>query len=155
MEKIEDIKISRRPATEKDTEFARQVHHNAFRDVVIRQFGAWDEQVQDKFFESAWKNGLNHEIIIYGNQPCGYGSYKETGDAMIFHSLAILPEFQGRGIGTRILNERIEEAKKKKIPARFQVLKANRAMDLYKNQGAKITGETETHFIMEFDPEYK
>ena len=39
--------LERRPATSSDTEFARISHHAAYRDVVRRQFGAWDEALQD------------------------------------------------------------------------------------------------------------
>ncbi len=43
--------LERRPATSRDTEFARLSHHEAYRDVVSRQFGAWDETLQDRLFE--------------------------------------------------------------------------------------------------------
>ena len=39
--------LERRPATSNDTEFARISYHAAYRDVVCRQFGAWDEALQD------------------------------------------------------------------------------------------------------------
>jgi hypothetical protein len=44
------MQITKRPAENFDTEFVRHVHHLAYRDVVIRQYGAWDEKVQDEFF---------------------------------------------------------------------------------------------------------
>lgn len=46
--------LERRPATSSDTEFARTTHHAAYRDVVSRQFGAWDEALQDRLFEEKW-----------------------------------------------------------------------------------------------------
>jgi hypothetical protein len=30
---------------ERDCETARSVHHRVYRDVVVRQFGAWDESL--------------------------------------------------------------------------------------------------------------
>lgn len=95
---------------------------------------------------------MHHEIILCDGVPCGYIFSEETDDLITFHELVILPEFQGRGIGTKILNEKIEKAKIKKIPARLQVLKANKAIDLYQRLGAETIGETETHLKMEFDP---
>ena len=43
--------LGRRTATSSDTEFARTTHHEAYRAVVSRQFGAWDETLQDRLFE--------------------------------------------------------------------------------------------------------
>ena len=102
-----------------------------------------------KFFESGWKNGLNHEIILCNDEPCGYCSFEETADGLMLNELVILPEFQNRGIGSRFLREKIDEAKTKKIPVQLQVLKANKAADLYERFGFVKTGETETHFKME------
>lgn len=48
------MKFGRRPATDADTEFARGVHHLAYRNVVERQFGEWDVVRQDQFFANDW-----------------------------------------------------------------------------------------------------
>jgi len=45
-----EIVFSKRPATTADTEFARFTHHAAYHDVVVRQFGNFDERMQDNFF---------------------------------------------------------------------------------------------------------
>lgn len=145
------LELNRRPAQEEDTEFARQAHHHAYHDVVVRQFGNWDEKAQDDFFNSAWK-GSKHEIIYTNGKPCGYFSMDESDDSITLHELVLLPEFQGQGIGSKILNEVIEIAKAKNIPARLQVLKENKAAELYRKLGFKQTGETETHFQMEYNP---
>jgi hypothetical protein len=34
-----------------DSEFGRMVHHSGYGDVVTRQFGSWDESMQDAFFQ--------------------------------------------------------------------------------------------------------
>lgn len=44
------MKLEMRAAQEGDREFARLAHHAAYRDVVERQFGPWDEASQDDFF---------------------------------------------------------------------------------------------------------
>lgn len=147
----EKMELNRRPAEEQDYEFARQVHHESYQDVVERQFGKWDEQAQDKFFESVW-NGSAHEIIYCNGEPCGYFSMEKTDELIDLHELVLLPKYQGQGIGTKILNEAIEEAKAKGIPARLQVLKANKAAELYRRLGFKEVSETDTHIKMELNP---
>jgi len=144
--------ISRRLANAEDYGFARQAHHRAYRDVVVRQFGEWDENAQDKFFESGWSNS-SHEIILCDGMPCGYCSRIENENSITLNELVLLPEFQGQGIGSAILSETIEKAKTENKPASLQVLKENRAAELYQRTGFKIVGETETHYKMEFDPD--
>lgn len=143
--------LERKPATAEDREFMRQVHHRAYHDVVVKQFGDWNEEAQDKFFESDASNSP-HEIILSNGEPCGYFSMEETEEAIELHELVILPEFQGKGIGSKILKEVLEKAKTKNIPARLQVLKENKAADLYLRLGFKETGETDTHILMELNP---
>jgi ribosomal protein S18 acetylase RimI-like enzyme len=149
MKKIEQMKIRRRVAKFDDIEFARSVHHKSYHDVIISQFGNWDTEAQDKFFESGWKNGLNHEIILCNNVTCGYCSFEKTDRSLILSELVILPKFQNRGIGSKFLKEKIEEAKTKMIPVKLQVLKANRAADLYEKLGFVKIDETKTHYKME------
>jgi ribosomal protein S18 acetylase RimI-like enzyme len=80
---------------------------------------------------------------------CGYYACRETGGALALNELVILPEFQGRGIGSSLLQEIIEDANNRGMPVRLQVLKANRALKLYERLGFVKNGETETHFQME------
>ncbi|MCR4274859.1 MAG: GNAT family N-acetyltransferase [Candidatus Campbellbacteria bacterium] len=150
-EEIQQKQLKRRPAEEQDYEFARQVHHASYRDVVEKQFGSWDEQKQDKFFRSAWESSP-HELIYCNGEPCGYFSMHETDDAIQLHELVLLPEFQGQGIGSEILKESLEQVRAKHKPVRLQVLKKNKAANLYRRMGFKETGETETHIEMEFNP---
>lgn len=154
-EKFEQMKIERQPAKSEDVKFAREAHHKAYYDTIVNQFGNWNMEAQDKFFESDWENGLNYEIILCNDKPCGYCSFEETIDNIILNEIVILPEFQNRGIGSKFLQEKIDESKTKKIPVWLQVLKLNKAMDLYKRFGFVKTGETETHFKMEFNPKKK
>ncbi len=41
------MEITLRLAGEDDKDFCRRTHHLAYRDVVMRQFGGWDDGQQD------------------------------------------------------------------------------------------------------------
>jgi ribosomal protein S18 acetylase RimI-like enzyme len=153
MEKREykEAQVIRRAATEADVEFARKTHHAAYRDVIVQQFGNFDEKVQDEFFAKSW-NPQTHEVLVSGDSEIGYCSIEHFPDHIFAHELVLLPEFQGKGIGTKILQELLEEAKAKNIPIRLQVLKENQAQHLYRRLGFKDVGSIDTHFLMEFDP---
>ena len=143
--------ITQRPATPDDFEFARKTHHEGYRNVVEKQFGNWDEKRQDEFFAAAWA-ASPHEILFCDNEPCGYLSTEETPDAVELHELVLLPPFQGRGIGQKLLQKAIDTAKETGKSARLQVLKENLAAELYRRLGFKEVGETDTHLKMEYNP---
>src|SRR5438045_7640611 len=113
------MNISRRPAAIDDTDFARSVHHRAYRDVIERQYGPWDESTQDKLFAAAW-SGAEHEIVLNDEVRCGYTSIEIRADVIYLHELVIDPDFQGRGIGTEILRNVIEQAILRGVPVRLR-----------------------------------
>ena len=82
--------LERRTATSSDTEFARTTHHAAFRDVVSRQFGTWDEALQDRLFEEEWIPD-KFEIILCDNNPCGFLSIEDHPDHIYVRWIAITP----------------------------------------------------------------
>lgn len=146
-----EIKISKRQATNADTEFARSTHHAAYHDVIIRQFGNFDEKMQDDFFAKSWKPET-HEILINNATDIGYYSVERSPEIIFLSELVLLPSTQGKGIGTKILEELVQESKAKNIPVKLQVLKENQAQHLYRKLGFKDTGITDTHIQMEFLP---
>lgn len=146
-----ELMITKRPATDADTEFARTVHHTAYYDVIVQQFGSFNEKMQDDFFFKSWKPET-HEILLSDGIEAGYISIEYFPDHIVAHELVLLPEFQGKGIGSKLLKEVLEEAKIKHIPVQLRVLKKNIAQDLYRRLGFKDIGENETHIHMEVKP---
>jgi ribosomal protein S18 acetylase RimI-like enzyme len=65
-------------------------------------------------------------------------------------NIEVLPDWQGKGIGTTVIQRMIEGAQKAEKPFRLQVFKVNPARKLYERLGFIKTGETETHIQMEF-----
>lgn len=146
------MKISSRPATVADTDFARSVHHRAYRDVIERQYGPWNESTQDELFAAAW-SAADHEIVLCDDARCGYTSIENRHDCIYVHELVVDPDFQGRGIGTNILREVMEQAISKGVPVRLRTHVTNRAANLYRRMGFQETARTETHVLLEWNQE--
>ena|SRR2546421_4200633 len=146
------MNISRRPAAIDDTDFARSVHHRAYRDVIERQYGPWDESTQDKLFAAAW-SGAEQEIVLCDNVRCGYTSIENRDDTIYLHELVIDPDFQGRGIGTHILQRVIEQAILKGVPLRLRTHVTNRALNLYLRMGFRENARTDSHVSLEWHQE--
>ena len=145
------MNVTRRPATEEDTELARGIHHAALRDVVERQFGHWDDVAQDRYFEGDWREA-QFEMILADGVPCGYVCIEDRAADVHLREIVIAPEFQGRGIGTAIVREVIERARNRGVPARLGALHQNRALALYRRLGFRDVGRTDTHIGLEWRP---
>ena len=143
-------KVSQSPATVADTDFARLVHHRAYRDVIERAYGRWDEATQDRFFDAAWSTTA-HKIVLLDGVRCGYTCIEDQTDAIYLRELVIDPNFQGRGIGTQIIREVIDLAIAKGVTARLRTHIVNRAAHLYRRMGFQETGRTETHVMFEWN----
>lgn len=144
-------RITRRPATPSDTDWARRVHHLAVRDVVERQFGTWDVEVQDRFFASDWAD-RDFEVIEFDGTRCGYVCIEEREDQVRVQEIDIDPAFQGRGIGTHMVRSAIDSARIRGVPVILETLHENRAAELYRRLGFVETGTTATHTQFRLDP---
>ncbi len=144
------VTVSQRPATLADMDFARSVHHRAYRDVIERQYGSWNEAIQDGYFDSAWSTET-HEIILLDGARCGYSCIESQNDAIYLRELVIDPDFQHRGIGTRIIRDVIDRAITHGVPVRLRTHIVNRAANLYRRMGFQETERTESHLLLEWN----
>jgi ribosomal protein S18 acetylase RimI-like enzyme len=142
--------ISQHPAAIADIDFARAVHHRAYRDVIERQYGPWDEATQDRLFDTAW-SGAVHQIIFSDGVRCGYSCIENRDGHIYLRELVIDPDFQGRGIGSQIIRDVLESAIASGVPVRLQTHIVNRAADLYRRMGFQETERTGSHLLMEWN----
>lgn len=142
------MKITTRTPWERDKAFVRRIHHSGYRDVVVNQFGSWDQSRQDRFFEKKWSNA-NLEVLIVDENPCGFVTVEEDPDELRLIELVVDPACQGRGIGTEYLRQLIVRAEFRQVPIRLTVLLMSRASSLYRRMGFVKYGQTDTHFQME------
>jgi ribosomal protein S18 acetylase RimI-like enzyme len=131
-------------------EFARAVHHQAYRDVVEQQYGRWDEKEQDNFFAENWASAT-FKIVLCDGIPCGYMCIEDRANDIHVRELVILPEFQNRGVGSSLLSAAMKRARERRVPVRLGTLHVNRAANLYRRLGFQETGRTEIHILFEWN----
>ena len=136
------------PYKDSDYEFVYGVKKNAYKKYVEECWGAWIEEDQRNYFEkfmAAVKN--NAYIIMDGDNRIGFynGEILENGNYEI-GNICIIPEYQGKGIGTKLLKEKLEENKDRDIE--IQYFKQNPVGSLYARLGFVPNGETQFHYQM-------
>lgn len=141
--------IHRRPATEDDKIFLKRLAREVYQDVVTKQFGCWDETLQDKHFQEKWSRH-NYQIIEQAGQKIGAFWISREPDHLWLSEIQIAPSHQNQGIGTVLLKEALREARALGLPLRLHVLIENRAKALYERLGFNVIGMLEnTHYQME------
>jgi ribosomal protein S18 acetylase RimI-like enzyme len=137
-----------RQATPEDKEYLYSLNRAAYEDVVRRQFGEWDEAWQRQYFEKKWEP-QKYEIVEQEGRRIGVLSVLRTDEEVRIVEIQLLPECQGRGIGSELLQREFRYADARAMPVRLQVLRENRAKTLYERLGFEVYGETDTHLLME------
>ncbi len=136
------------PYTDIDYEFVYEVKKNAYKKYVEWCWGTWNEEDQRKYFEKFITTVKDNAFIIMnGYKKIGFynGEILENGNYEI-GNICITPEYQGKGIGTKILQEKIAENKDRDIE--IQYFKQNPVGSLYTKLGFVPNGETESHYQM-------
>ena len=129
--------------------FVYEVKKEAYRKYVEENFGKWDEEVQKEYFDKFINDVKDNAYIIeYDNKDIGFynGEVLENGDYEI-GNICILPEYQGKGIGTKILEDISNQNKERNI--KLQYFKQNPVGELYRRLGFALVGETKYHYQME------
>lgn len=140
------MRYSLRPATDNDYEFMYTVLKRTMRDYVEVIWG-WDERVQRRIHEIRW-NPADNQIIVVDGQDVGRLSVDTYDDHVHLNNIQILPEFQGQGLGTAIIQDILRNAGSK--PVRLRVLRGNPAKRLYERLDFKVIRESEERFWMEW-----
>ena len=144
--------VTTKPATEKDHPFIHRVHRLAYRKMIERQFGYWDEARQSGLLDCDLATDC-FEMVLWRGRPCGFFSYSADGGRLHLINLAIHPQCQGRGIGGRILERLKERARQQNQPLSLGAYKTNLgARRFYEKHGFKKNGETTVHILYRWQP---
>jgi GNAT superfamily N-acetyltransferase len=143
--------VNTRPSTPGDREFLHELHHATYRDVVIRQFGIWDEQRQDESFVQTLAD-CEFRIVEVDGVAVGAIGVDERDDCVRLVELQILPARQGKGLGSALLHNLMLHAKSKNKSIRLRVLRESRARSLYERNGFAVIEDAGHVYVMEWQP---
>ena len=140
--------LSIRKACTSDSEFVFTVKKAAFREYVEQAWG-WDDGYQQELHNRRFA-AQDVCIIQFREVDVGFLAISNTSDMFKVNQVYILPEYQGRGIGSACMTRIIDNANLEQKPVVLQVLKVNtRGITFYQRLGFTIVGESTTHVQME------
>ncbi|HEX8144744.1 MAG TPA: GNAT family N-acetyltransferase [Pyrinomonadaceae bacterium] len=150
-----------RPAEPDDEPFLFELYADTRADELAAW--GWNQAQQEVFLRlqfNAQRRGYemqyaeaDHHVIIFNDQHAGRMIVSRTQEEILFIDIALLAQYRNKGIGTSLIRGLCEEAERKALPLRLHVLKSNGAAQrLYKRLGFSTTGESSSHFLMEWPP---
>jgi GNAT superfamily N-acetyltransferase len=142
-----DGRVELQRAEASDLELMCDVHRKAMRPHVEQTWSTWDDEAQTRrFLEST--DPASHDIVLVNGEAAGFHWIRVHADALELVRLYLLPHWQGKGIGSMLLERLCSQADSAALPLRLRVLRVNRAQRLYRRFGFDVVGETETHIAM-------
>lgn len=140
---MNDDPIRLRPATPEDEEFLFRLYA-ASRAEEVAAWG-WTENARNAFlvmqfrarqggYRAAFPDAEDR-IAERGGLAIGRFLVDRSADRLVLVDVALVPEERGAGIGTRLVSELLEEARRSGRPVHLQVELANPARRLYERLG--------------------
>ena len=138
-----------RQATPGDRDTLYRIKREAMQPYVERVWG-WDEEYQERRF----RQGYDHtetQVVLVDGIAVGLLRVSERECAVFIDQVEIVPDYQGQGIGTSLINNLLARGR----PVELGVLKVNvDARRLYERLSFRVIGDTETHYNMWAEPSH-
>lgn len=141
-----------------DTEAIRTLFYNTIRDVNSRDYSAkqievWSSSAMNDQF---WQQRLQSSLVYVAeleNQIVGFASLKRNGYLDLFYCHS---QFQGKGIGSKLLNQLEQVARSLHIERLFTEASITakpfferRGFDVVRSQQVELRGVLFRNFVME------
>lgn len=144
------MEFSLRSVETDDLDWLYQLKTESYRDIVIRQFGCWDEELQSKMFFDKWDPIHPAQIIAIGAIKIGVVVVEQLEHYDWLGEIQITPAYRDKGLGTLIIQRYVDQARSRGRPLRLRVLHENRrAKLLYKRLGFIEIKSLENHYLLE------
>ena len=149
--RIDPRAVRRRRADDLDRDFLEDAHIRALGPTALVGYGWTEERLRRQFHREVHLR--NCWVIEVDREPAGYLSIDVRGDRerdshWYIDAIAIVPNFQRRGVGEAALRDLMVEAGR--VPIRLSVLLTNRARSLYRRLGFRVIGGDRQRELMEW-----
>lgn len=150
--------IELRPATPDDSAFLFSVYRSSRLDDLtnlnwtseqIENFLAKQYEAQERFFKTDYPHA-EELVVLRAGAPVGQMMIERGEREIRMVDLALLPEHRNAGIGSHLIGGLMAEAEKAGTVFRAQVMRSNAAVGLFERLGFLRTGETGSHYQLEW-----
>ncbi|MGE7988439.1 GNAT family N-acetyltransferase [Lysinibacillus fusiformis] len=150
------MKIDLKSITKEDEAFLYEIYAST-RKQEVDSWG-WSAEQKALFLEMQWRAQqasynqrfprASHWKIVVDAERVGRFLTEEQPEFRHLIDIALLPNYQGKGIGTHLIVQLQKMAKEQRKAVVLQVLKTNSARDLYERLGFQVFQEDEIYMKM-------
>jgi ribosomal protein S18 acetylase RimI-like enzyme len=150
--------ISLRSVAPEDRDFLLELYQSSRGD-DLRRLG-WSENEIGHFLEKQYEAHRTFEqrdyaqavgaVILVSHQRVGRLLVDYAPDEIRCLDISLLPAWRNQGLGTYLIRRLQKESAERQQPLRLQVIRFNRAVNLFERLGFATASETGTHFQMEW-----
>jgi ribosomal protein S18 acetylase RimI-like enzyme len=152
--------VTLRPVVEADEAFLCDVYASTRREELaplgwpepaVAAFLAQQAAAQHAHYRAHY-TGASWLVILVDDEPAGrLYLHRSPGELRII-DIALLASARGRGVGSRLLGEILDEGDRTATPVRIHVEKHNPALRLYQRLGFTAVEDRGVHWFMERAP---
>ncbi len=106
-------------------------------------------QAQHLFYQQQFPRA-KFDLVLTDNEPIGRLYVDSREDEIRLIDIALMPEYRGNGIGGKLMNQVLEQAKGESKPVRIHVEHNNPAMRLYLRLGFEQIDTNGVYHLMEW-----
>jgi ribosomal protein S18 acetylase RimI-like enzyme len=159
----EGATLTRRPAREDDGPFLQELYASTReQELSLMPLSEQEKQAFVRFQFDAQRAhysrhfpGASHEVIFFDGVPAGRFYVQRTASEIRVIDIALLTEFRGRGIGSKLLGEVLNEAPRYGGEVVIHVERENRARGLYERLGFEVSEDLGVYLKMHWSAAVK
>ncbi|RII28305.1 MAG: N-acetyltransferase [Geobacter sp.] len=154
------LAIRLRPVADSDLEFLCQLYAST-RDEEKKLVG-WDDAQWESFMRMQFNLQHTHymrnyqnptfDIIMHGHAPIGRLYIDHGAKEMRVIDICLMPEYRGRGIGSVLMRQILQEGDDSGVPVTLHVERNNPALALYQRLGFQVVYSAEVYCFMKSQP---
>lgn len=149
---ISDFSLKIRPSISDDAEFAFNTMKETIRKYAIETWGQWyQEESRQSAIEDTSTGKIG--IIELEGESIGILTVVRDTQKIEIEQIYILPKYQNKGIGSKLLAMLQKEAKERCLPLKLVVLAVNPAINLYNRLGFRNVKTANERIFMEYWPQ--
>ena len=156
MREAEKLNLSLREVTPEDEPFLFEVYASTRIDELAGT--GWDDEQKRAFIRMQFlarersQPRVDDRIILLNGHPVGRMKVDRGDEAILLRDIAVLTEHRNAGVGSRLLQDLINEAAATGKPIHLHVVASSPAVRLYERLGFSRTGEEAAYLEMKWVP---
>ena len=151
-----ETNLSLREATPEDESFLLEVYAST-RLEELEGFG-WSDEQKQAFIKMQFLARervyprVDNRIIVLNGRPVGRMLVDRSDESILLRDIALLTEFRNAGLGSRLIQDLMQEATAAGKPIKLHVLASSPAARLYERLGFVRSGAEATYLEMKWVP---